>query len=95
MTDLVLTNGRFTTLAGDGGTASAVAISGGKFTAVGSEADVLKAASDGTRVIDLRGRRVVPGLIDSHTHVIRGGLNYNLELRWDGVSSLADALALL
>ena len=41
------------------------------------------------------GRRVVPGLMDSHTHVIRGGLNYNMELRWDGVPSLAEALRML
>ncbi len=45
--------------------------------------------------IDLQGRTVVPGLNDSHLHLIRGGLNYNLELRWDGVPSLADALRLL
>ncbi|PNB37131.1 amidohydrolase, partial [Pseudomonas sp. FW305-130] len=38
---------------------------------------------------------IIPGLIDSHMHIIRGGLNYNMELRWDGVPSLADALAML
>ena len=45
--------------------------------------------------LDLKGRRVIPGLNDSHLHVIRGGLNYNMELRWDGVPSLADALRML
>jgi predicted amidohydrolase YtcJ len=48
-----------------------------------------------TRVIDVGAHRVIPGLIDSHIHFIRGGLNYNLELRWDGVKSLADAMAML
>ena len=48
-----------------------------------------------TVVIDLHGRRVVPGLDDSHLHVIRGGLHYNMELRWDGVPSLADGLRML
>jgi predicted amidohydrolase YtcJ len=46
-------------------------------------------------VIDLKGRRVLPGLIDNHLHIIRGGLNFNMELRWDGVRSLADAMAML
>jgi len=45
-----------------------------------------------TRVIDAHGRRVPPGLIDNHLHLIRGGLNFNLELGWDGVRSLADAM---
>src|SRR5216684_4281542 len=49
----------------------------------------------GTRTIDLARRRVIPGLNDSHLHVIRGGLNFNMELRWDGVPSLADALRML
>ena len=48
-----------------------------------------------TRVIDVGGRRVIPGLMDSHTHLIRGGLNYNMELRWDGVPSLAEAMRML
>src|SRR5690606_24528749 len=58
------------------------------------EAEVRAAAPD-AEIIDVKGRRVIPGLIDSHTHIIRGGLNYNMELRWDGVPSLSDALALL
>src|ERR1700752_3090360 len=52
-------------------------------------------AGASTRIIDLRGRRVLPGLIDSHTHIIRCGLSYNMELRWDGVPSLAEAMAML
>ena len=49
----------------------------------------------GTTVIDLQGRTAIPGLTDTHLHLIRGGLNYNMELRWDGVPSLADALRML
>jgi predicted amidohydrolase YtcJ len=49
----------------------------------------------GTKLIDLRKRTVIPGLNDSHLHLIRGGLNFNLELRWDGVPSLADGLRML
>ena len=48
-----------------------------------------------TKVVDLKGRRVLPGLIDNHLHIIRGGLNFNMELRWDGVRSLADAMSML
>ncbi len=48
-----------------------------------------------TKIVDLKGKRVLPGLIDNHTHVVRGGLNFNMELRWDGVRSLADAMDML
>jgi hypothetical protein len=48
-----------------------------------------------TLVIDAGGRTGIPGLNDSHLHLIRGGLNYNMELHWDGVPSLADALRML
>ncbi len=75
--------------------ASAVAIADGRFIAVGDDAEILQPAVSDSQVIDVGGRRVIPGLMDSHTHVIRGGLNYNLELRWDGVPSLADAMRLL
>ena len=76
-------------------TASAVAIKDGMFTAVGRDQDVMPLAGPSTEVIDLKGRRVLPGLIDNHLHIIRGGLNFNMELRWDGVRSLADAMAML
>ena len=90
--ELILRNAKITTLDKQNPQATALAIAAGRFVAVGSEADVMPLATSATRVIDARGRRVVPGLIDSHIHVIRGGLNYNMELRWDGFPSLADAM---
>ncbi|SOC22638.1 amidohydrolase [Stappia indica] len=93
--DLVLYNGRITTLDRTRPEVSAVAIRDGAFTAVGEDAAILALAGPQTRRIDLQRRRVLPGLIDNHTHVVRGGLNYNMELRWDGVTSLADAMAML
>lgn len=93
--DLILHNGRFTTLDRAQPEATAVAITDGIFTAVGSDIDILALERPKTRVVDLRGRRVLPGLIDNHLHIIRGGLNYNMELRWDGVRSLADAMDML
>ena len=93
--DLVLRNGQFTTLDRSNPQANAVAIKDGRFVAVGQEREVMALAGSGSKVIDLKGRRAIPGLIDSHTHIIRGGLNYNMELRWDGVRSLADAMSML
>jgi hypothetical protein len=93
--DLVLVNGRFATLDRSNPSPEAVAIADGKFIAVGAERDVRASAGPKTQVIDLRGRRAIPGLTDSHMHIIRGGLNYNMELRWDGVRSLADAMRML
>ena len=93
--ELILHHGLITTLDRARPTASAVAIADGRFVAVGGDAEVMALAGPATRVIDLHGRRVLPGLIDNHLHIIRGGLNYNMELRWDGVRSLADAMAML
>jgi hypothetical protein len=93
--DLIYTNGNFTTLDRSNPAAQAVAVTNGRFAAVGSVHDIGALADATTRVIDLKGRRVIPGLIDSHMHIIRGGLNYNLELRWDGVRSLAEAMTML
>ncbi|MBI5676729.1 MAG: amidohydrolase [Nitrospirae bacterium] len=93
--DIILFNGRITTRIGSAPTISAVAIKDGLFTATGNVRDVMTFRGASTQVIDLRGRTVIPGLNDSHTHVIRGGLSYNLELRWDGVPSLSDALRML
>lgn len=92
---LIMTNGKFHTVDRENPIAQAVAIKDGKFLAVGSENDVMQYAGPETQVIDLHGHTAVPGLNDSHLHLIRGGLNYNLELRWEGVPSLADALRML
>jgi predicted amidohydrolase YtcJ len=94
--ELILINGQITTLSADEvRAASALAVRDGRFTAIGDERTVLALRGPSTTVVDAAGRRVIPGLIDSHTHVIRGGLNYNMELRWDGVPSLAAALFML
>lgn len=92
---LIITNGKFHTVDRQNPTAQAVAIRDGKFLAVGSESEVMQHAGPETQVIDLHGHTAIPGLNDSHLHLIRGGLNYNLELRWEGVPSLADALRML
>src|SRR5947208_9815829 len=83
--DLILHNGRVTTLDRSNPTATAVAIRDGKFARVGGEADVMSLAGSATRVIDLKGRRVLPGLNDHPLHIIRVVLNFNMELRLDGV----------
>src|SRR6188768_3371170 len=93
--DLILFNGKIHSFNAETPNVTAVAIKDGKFIAVGSDSNVMEFASEETKIIDLQNKRVVPGLNDSHLHLIRGGLNYNLELRWDGVTSLADALAML
>src|SRR6202790_2186162 len=72
-----------------------IAINDGKISAVGSADEILRQRGPATKVIDCGSRTVIPGLNDSHMHPIRGGLNYNLELRWDGVPSLSDALRML
>ncbi len=93
--DLILHNAKITTQDEKRSFAEALAIKGNRFLAVGTEKEVMAYRGDNTQVIDLNRRTVIPGINDSHTHLIRGGLNYNMELRWDGVPSLADALQML
>ncbi|UOD31023.1 amidohydrolase [Massilia violaceinigra] len=92
---LILINGRFHTTDRANPIANAVAIADERFLEVGDVEDVMRHRGPSTQVIDLAGRTVIPGLNDSHMHLIRGGLNYNLELRWEGVPSLADAMRML
>ncbi len=93
--DLILINGCFHTVDKQQPQASAVAIRDGRFLAVGDADHAMRHCGPASQIIDLGGRTAVPGLNDSHLHLIRGGLNYNLELRWEGVPSLADALRML
>ena len=83
--DLILHRGLITTLDRSNPLANAVAIRDGRFMAVGSDPDIRALAGPRTRLVDLKGRRALPGLIDNHLHIIRGGLSFNMELRWDGV----------
>lgn len=93
--DTVFIHGRVTTLDRAQPEVDALAVAQGQLLAVGTTAEILQHAGPATRRVDLRGRRVIPGLNDSHTHLIRAGLNYNMELRWDGVPTLSDAMAML
>lgn len=93
--DLILYNGKITTLDLEKPEVSALAIKDGLVLAIGSDDEILALANGQTEKIDLAKRRLIPGLNDSHLHLIRGGLNYNLELRWDGVPTLAIALHML
>jgi len=91
--DLILRNGRITTLDSRRPDAASLSIKNSLIAGVDDEEQCPPGPN--TVVINLNGSRVIPGLNDSYTHPIRGGLNYNMELRWDGVSSLGEALEML
>src|SRR4029077_11769542 len=93
--DLVLVNGRIATLDAKSSVAEALAIRGERIVAVGSFARVRPLIARTTRVIDLHGRTVVPGLIDSHMHAIRAALSFSTEVNWIGARSVPEALARL
>jgi predicted amidohydrolase YtcJ len=90
--DLVLFGGRIATLDPARPVVEALALRGDRVLAGGSSRELMARRGPATRTIDLAGRTLIPGLNDSHTHPIRGGLNYNLELRWEGLGSLGEAL---
>src|SRR5258705_10906829 len=85
--DIILHNGRITTVDPKYPEATNLAIKDGRILAVDDAEEHQRGPA--TKVIDLQGLRVVPGLNDSHLHVIRAGLNHNMNLRWDDVPSLA------
>ncbi|CDM62062.1 hypothetical protein LPU83_pLPU83d_0692 (plasmid) [Rhizobium favelukesii] len=74
--------------------ASALAIKESRIYSVGLDADILSLTNSETRVIDARSRRLIPGIIDAHIHVLND-LAYNYNVRWDGVPTLRRALAML
>src|SRR5579863_900063 len=93
--DTLFFNGKIATQDDKRSFVTAIAVKDGRILAAGNDHEVAQRANESTKRIDLRGRTVIPGLNDSHLHVIRGGLNFNMELRWDGVPSVADALRML
>jgi len=90
--DVILSNGKIITVDERFSVAQAIAVRGDRIIAVGTDADVSRLATPATRRIDLRGRAVIPGLIDNHMHLTRAGTTWQWEVRWDGVGSRAAAL---
>src|SRR6516162_9540348 len=90
--DTILINGKILTVDEKFSIQEAIAIQDTKISAVGRTADIRKLAGQKTRVIDLQGRTVIPGLIDSHLHGIRAGLSFSTEVNWIGATSLDEGL---
>src|SRR5262249_21858893 len=91
--DTILYNGKIVTVDDRFTIAQAVALRGQRMAAVGPAADMLMLKGEGTRLVDLGGKTVIPGLIDNHAHFIRAPEHD--ELRLDGVTSRKEALAML
>ena len=90
--DTVMINGKIVTVDERSSTREALAIRDGRILALGTTAEIRKLAGAKSRVIDLKGHTVIPGLIDSHMHAIRAALSFSTEVNWIGASSLAEAV---
>ena len=90
--DTILVNGKILTVDAQFSTQSALAVREGKIVAVGRDDEIRKLAGPPTRTIDLQGRTVIPGLIDSHMHATRAALSFSTEVNWIGARSLREAL---
>jgi predicted amidohydrolase YtcJ len=90
--DTILVNGKVLTGDAMGTVNQAVAVRQERILAVGTNAAIRKLAGKATRRVDLQGRTVIPGLIDSHMHAIRAALSFSTEVNWIGAASLEEAL---
>jgi predicted amidohydrolase YtcJ len=90
--DTVLVNGKIITVDAQASTREGLAIRDGRIVALGTSAQMRKLAGPQSRVIDLQGRTVIPGLIDSHLHAIRAAETFATEVNWIGAASLTEAL---
>jgi predicted amidohydrolase YtcJ len=93
--DMVLLNGKIVTLDANSTIAQALAIEGDKIVAVGSGEAIKKLAGPKTQVVDLGGRMVIPGLIDSHIHAIRTALTFGIETDWSAIRTLDEGLKII
>ena len=90
--DTILVNGKIVTVDAQSSVREALAIRDGRITALGTSAEMRALAGPQSQVIDLGGRTVIPGLIDSHLHAIRAALSFTTEVNWIGVRTLEEAL---
>ena len=93
--DLILSNGKIITVDERFTIAQAVAVHGDRITAVGSNQEIVRLAGANTTKIDLKGRAVIPGLIDNHMHLLRAATTWLRETRFDGVESRKQAIEML
>ncbi|MEI8277657.1 MAG: amidohydrolase, partial [Hyphomicrobiales bacterium] len=93
--DMILTNGKIITQDSNSSIAAALAIREGNIAAVGTNDAVQKLAGEKTIKVDLGGRTVIPGLIDSHTHGIRSALTFAVETDWSGIKTLDEGLNII
>ncbi|MDP1813189.1 MAG: amidohydrolase family protein, partial [Leadbetterella sp.] len=93
--DLIVHNAIVYTLNDANPKAEAIVIVNGKVSYIGNNQQALALKTPDSQVIDAKGKAIIPGIFDSHLHVIRGGRFYHAELRWDGVRSLKRALKML
>ena len=93
--DTVLLRGKIVTVDDRFTIGEALAVKDERILAVGSAADIERLKGPATRVIDLGGRTVIPGLIDNHAHFMRAAEYWHREVRLDGVTSHKEALGLI
>jgi len=90
--ELILMNGKVVTVDSSFSIKEAVAIKNGRFVEVGTDGEMRRWRGPNTAVVNLGGRTVIPGLIDSHMHATVAGLSWDRDLHWESVRSLADGL---
>jgi len=93
--DTIFYNGKILTADAEFSIVEAVSMSEGRFTVVGKSSDLLNQAGPNTEKVDLKGKTVIPGLIDNHMHYMRGASRWRFEARIDGVTSRAEALNII
>ncbi len=91
-TSTLLVNGKILTMDSRSSTSEALLVRDGRIAASGKSADLRKMAGPQARVIDLEGRTVIPGLIDSHMHAVRAALSFSTEVNWIGTRTMGEAL---
>ncbi|MBT5559622.1 MAG: amidohydrolase [Proteobacteria bacterium] len=90
--DMVLLGGKVLTVDANNATAEAIAITGNRISAVGGTTEIRALVGENTSIVELDGRTVIPGLTDSHIHVIRAGLTWAQEISWADIPTLDEAL---
>src|SRR4051812_36136068 len=93
--ETILVNGKIVTVDDQFSVTEALAISGGRIAAVGKTATIRRLAGPQTRIVELNGRTVIPGLIDNHAHYMRAAEYWDREVRLDGITSHKRALDLI